>query len=302
LPTGAGGIQALAGAFDDELAGDYVDTGLLSSILRATDRPLLLRLLPRTRGSRHDRTGLPPRSRGQRARYTADPVADPSSDGAGSDPGAEGGSDAGGICRDWGGDLEGGDRGGFYRKATKLTHSARRRTVSGVTSHYLVEPDTAQLLQLGGMGLTVEVPNERLAGRAAAMRIRLDARRVIPPHLHRREDEVTFVLRGTIGVQVGHEEFEAPPGSLVVGPKDLFHAYWSPGHDPVEFLTFITPGGFEHFFEEFHSAFDSVNSEGVDPSEVAARRATLADHYGLEHSRERLDAVRERHGLRALGE
>jgi quercetin dioxygenase-like cupin family protein len=186
--------------------------------------------------------------------------------------------------------------------ATTLIHPATRRTLSDVTSDYLVEPDSARLLQLGGMGLTVEVANERLAGRAAAMRIRLEARRVIPPHLHHREDEVTFVLRGPIGVQVSHEEFEAPPGSLVVAPMDLFHAYWSPGDDHVEFVTFITPGGFEHFFEEFHSAFDSVNSGGVDPSEVAARRATLADNYGLEHSRERLDALRERHGLRALGE
>jgi quercetin dioxygenase-like cupin family protein len=152
------------------------------------------------------------------------------------------------------------------------------------------------------MGLSVEVANERLAGRAAAMRIRLDARRVIPPHLHHREDEVTFVLVGPVGVQVGDEDFEAPAGSFVVGPKGLFHAYWSPGDHPVEFLTFITPGGFEHFFEDFHSAFDGETSADVDQSDVAARRATLADRYGLEHSRDRLDALRERHGLRALGD
>ena len=174
--------------------------------------------------------------------------------------------------------------------------------MSRVTSAYLVEPDSAQLLQLGGMGLIVEVANERLAGRAAVMRIRLDGRRVIPPHLHRREDEVSHVLRGPVGVLVGDEEFQAPSGCLVLGPKDLFHAYWSPGDDQVEFLTFITPGGFEHFFEEFHSAFESVNTERVDPSEVAARRAELADRYGLMHSRELLDGLRERHGLRALGE
>jgi quercetin dioxygenase-like cupin family protein len=164
---------------------------------------------------------------------------------------------------------------------TGLTQAATRRTVTRVTSEYLVEPQTARRLQLGGMGLTVEVANERLSGRAAAMRIRLDGRRVIPPHLHRREDEVTFVLRGPVGVQVGDEEFEAPTGSVVVGPKDLFHAYWSPVDDPLEFLTFITPGGIERFFEEFQSAFDSLDSEGIDPSDVAARRAMLADRYGL---------------------
>jgi hypothetical protein len=47
--------------------------------------------------------------------------------------------------------------------------------------------------------------------------------------LHRREDEVTFVLVGPVGVQVGDEDFEAPACSLVIGPKNLFHAYWSPG-------------------------------------------------------------------------
>lgn len=174
--------------------------------------------------------------------------------------------------------------------------------MSCVTSGYLIEPHVAGLLQLGGVGVTVELASERLAGRAAAVRGQLDARRVIPPHLHHREDEVTFVLRGPVGVQVGDEEFEAPSGSLVVGPRDLFHAYWSPGDDTVEFLTFITPGGFEQFFEEFNSAFERVTSKGVDPSEVSARRATLADRYGLEHSQERLDALRERYGLRAMGE
>jgi len=171
-----------------------------------------------------------------------------------------------------------------------------------VTGGYLVEPGAARLLRLGGMGLSVEVSDEQLAGRAAAMRIQLDGRRLIPPHQHRREDELTFVIHGPVGVLVGDDEFGAPPGSVVVCPKDLFHAYWAPSDEPVEFLTFIAPGGFEHFFEEFHSAFDDGGSEGVDPSQVATRRAHMAERFGLEHSRELLDRLREQHALRALGE
>lgn len=142
------------------------------------------------------------------------------------------------------------------------TQPAARRTVGRVTSGYLVEPNTACRLQFGGMGLTVEVANECLAGKAAAMRIRLDSRRVIPPHLHRREDEVTFVLRGPVGVQVDDEEFQAPSGSPVVAPRMYSMPTGRRG---------TTPSSSSH---SSHQAASSTSSRSsIRPSTESSRRA-----------------------------
>ena len=41
----------------------------------------------------------------------------------------------------------------------------------------------------------------------------LDPGRLIPPHIHYREDELSYVVRGEIGVRIGDRDYVAGPGS-----------------------------------------------------------------------------------------
>src|SRR4051794_4532838 len=54
-----------------------------------------------------------------------------------------------------------------------------------------------------------------------------------PVHVHAREDEVSHVLAGRLGVQVGDEVVEAVAGDTVVKPRGIPHAFWNPGDEPV---------------------------------------------------------------------
>ena len=71
-----------------------------------------------------------------------------------------------------------------------------------------------------------------------------------PMHIHEHEDEVSHVLAGRLGVQVGDTVHEAGPGDTVVKPRGIPHAFWNPGDEPVRFLELITPSGFEEYFAE----------------------------------------------------
>lgn len=46
----------------------------------------------------------------------------------------------------------------------------------------------------------------------------------IPPHIHRIDDELHYLLDGTASYTVGEETLEAGPGSLIFLPKQVPHA------------------------------------------------------------------------------
>jgi quercetin dioxygenase-like cupin family protein len=71
-----------------------------------------------------------------------------------------------------------------------------------------------------------------------------------PIHTHHKEHEISCVLDGTITVQIDADVFEAGPGSTVLKPKGIPHAFWNAGDVPARFIEIFSPAGFEHYFEE----------------------------------------------------
>jgi mannose-6-phosphate isomerase-like protein (cupin superfamily) len=92
-----------------------------------------------------------------------------------------------------------------------------------------------------------------------------------PMHMHRREDEMFFVLEGRFRFWCGDETFEGGPGTTAVLPRDVPHRFRNVGAEPGPLLIAVTPGGFERFFSEV----DASNS--ADPAAIGA----IAERYGL---------------------
>lgn len=72
---------------------------------------------------------------------------------------------------------------------------------------------------------------------------------VAPGHSHEFEAEAFYVLDGTLQMGVGDRVYQCTPGSYVYVPKQTVHD-WRVTSAYCRFLTWIIPGGFEHFFEE----------------------------------------------------
>ena len=112
-----------------------------------------------------------------------------------------------------------------------------------------------------------------------------------PVHTHRHEDEYSYVLAGTVGVQLGDTEVLAHPGDLVSKPRGVPHAFWNAGAEPARLLEVITPAGFEGYFRALAGLFT-----GEGPPELGGLAAIAAD-YDLEVDPASVPALAERHGL-----
>jgi quercetin dioxygenase-like cupin family protein len=65
-------------------------------------------------------------------------------------------------------------------------------------------------------------------GRLSAQSAVLSAKELVMPHTHTREDEFTFVFRGTVGARVGAVDHLLQAGTLLHKPRGEMHAIWNP--------------------------------------------------------------------------
>jgi hypothetical protein len=70
-----------------------------------------------------------------------------------------------------------------------------------------------------------------------------------PPHIHRREEEAFFVLRGELSLWAEGERLPAAhAGDWVALPRDGEHAFKNETAEPVEMLIMVAPAGLEQMF------------------------------------------------------
>jgi quercetin dioxygenase-like cupin family protein len=103
-----------------------------------------------------------------------------------------------------------------------------------------------------------------------------------PPHIHRREEEMFYMQRGTLKVQVGAETLTVAPGDFICLPRGVAHNFQNTGNEEARFLLVAAPAGLEKFFEE---AFYPVDDGSDAPPMTAAfmgRVIAAASKCGLE--------------------
>ena len=162
----------------------------------------------------------------------------------------------------------------------------------------VIEAGEGGSVWLGGLGVDFKIPAAMTGGAFSIVEHPLDPGRLIPPHIHYKEDELSYVLSGEIGVRIGDRDHLAGPGSYVFKPRGIPHTFWNAGPEPARLLEIISPAGFETFFAELGEL-----AAGCPPEEFPERRAALArdyDHYFVHP--EWADELKQRHGLKLLGE
>jgi cupin domain len=104
-----------------------------------------------------------------------------------------------------------------------------------------------------------------------------------PPHIHHREDESFYVLRGQIDVFDSGRTIRATTGSFVHIPKGTIHAFKNVGKEPARMLVLVTPAGLDKFFEEMGEIGTDASSPPASPDqEYFERFGATAQKYGIE--------------------
>jgi mannose-6-phosphate isomerase-like protein (cupin superfamily) len=95
-----------------------------------------------------------------------------------------------------------------------------------------------------------------------------------PPHIHRNEDELWYIIEGEHKIWIGDDEFHAGPRDIIFGPRGIPHAQRRVVPRTGRFLEFFSPGGFEGFFRELAEA----ESTGSSMPDAYVR---ISEKYGI---------------------
>jgi mannose-6-phosphate isomerase-like protein (cupin superfamily) len=143
-------------------------------------------------------------------------------------------------------------------------------------------------IELGSLGVRFMVYGEESGGGFSLVEHPIPPRHLAAPvHKHSHEDEYSYVIEGRLGALLGDDELYADVGDLVFKPKDQWHTFWNAGDSPCRILEIISPGGFEHYFEEL--------------AENLAERNLIQRSYGLESDLDSTRRLCQRLGLRFPG-
>ncbi len=96
-----------------------------------------------------------------------------------------------------------------------------------------------------------------------------------PLHVHEREDELFYILKGTYEFRFGDDTVTATTGDFVHLPAHIPHTFRNIGTEPGIAINTMTPGGFEQFFAEVDQL---PKNRPLDRAQVAA----IASRYGLQ--------------------
>jgi quercetin dioxygenase-like cupin family protein len=106
-----------------------------------------------------------------------------------------------------------------------------------------------------------------------------------PLHVHADQDEVFYLIDGSLSVRCGDDRWEAGPGSLVFLPRQVPHGFTVSADGPARTLLVNAPAGFADVITELGETTSRLVLPGPD--------VAMPDP-------ERVAAVSERHGIHGV--
>ena len=168
------------------------------------------------------------------------------------------------------------------QKRTRFDASQRPR---------IIRPNEGKAVDLRSVGVRFLAWSEETGGGFSFVEHPIPPKTLVAPlHLHEREDEYSFVLEGRMGAKLGSDVVYAEAGDFVFKPRNQWHTFWNPDDKPCRVLEIISPGGFEHFFDEL-----AVLMAGRFDSEQLEKLGAAYGHYFQPES---VPALCAEHGLR----
>ena len=112
-------------------------------------------------------------------------------------------------------------------------------------------------------------------------------------HTHSREDECSYILAGELMFEVGDQTVQAGPGSYVLKPRGVPHAFWNLGSEPARVMEIHVPD----FFDQFYDELGAILGGTVSQPDRQAAQAALHAKYGLVLNWDRTAELAARYGL-----
>lgn len=140
----------------------------------------------------------------------------------------------------------------------------------------VVPPDGGDPLRIGEGQFIHKVKSRDTHGVFSVVEVVTPPQGKVALHVHEREDELVYVLDGTIEVTLGDQTMTAVPGVLALLPRGIPHGFTNVGDVPSRVLDTILPGGFDAYFVEMAELYSKGEP---DPEKVDALSRKYAIRY-----------------------
>ncbi len=158
--------------------------------------------------------------------------------------------------------------------------------VTGIEAFVVADGEGTLIPGPAGGPTTIKADTKTTNGSLTLLEVTIGPKQGPPAHVHRREDELWYLLDGQFRFMADDRILEAGPGSTVFVPRGTSHCFQNLEERPSRILVLFTPSGMERFFEE-HA---QLPPGAVDPAryrEIAERSwmevsgPTLAESHPL---------------------
>lgn len=84
---------------------------------------------------------------------------------------------------------------------------------------------------------------------------------IAPFHIHHKDDEIFYVLSGSIGFSIDDDEIIAAAGDAVLVPRGAAHSWWNVGESPARYLIAMS--------KRLDDLINALHSAPLSPDEMA---------------------------------
>lgn len=179
--------------------------------------------------------------------------------------------------------------------AASYNHGIYEPITAGGKSVAFLGPGEGPAISMGALPLVFKALSAWTGGAYELHEQPISPGVLVAPHRHEHQDQVSYVVSGTLGFLVGDEEFEARAGSFIWRPRQVTHALWNSGPADARMLEISSPGS---RIEEFFNRFDELTKAGGATAEAIIK---LAAPYGISYDLSRVPGLEARHGVSAGG-
>ena len=136
-----------------------------------------------------------------------------------------------------------------------------------------VPPHSGRELEF--LGVTHKLIGEQTAGACYLFETAFEPGTGNNLHIHRREDEIGYVLEGALEVRLGTSRSVLEAGGIAMLPKGTAHAIHNPLETTSRYLFMVVPAGLDQWFDAVARAKD----DGLLDDALFRE---LSEAYGLE--------------------
>ena len=157
-------------------------------------------------------------------------------------------------------DLRDGEDGSWFDQIDPPADGGRRLSDGAV-----LEPDEGEMIHVGGSSLLLKGTGACSDGMFFLSETTVEPGFPGPPlHVHTQLHDLVYILDGRLLLRDGDETVVAAAGTFASFPPGSVHTFSNPGDEPVRFLNFNTPAGWESYMRELGAAFAGGRAPAPD--------------------------------------